>query len=181
MAARKNTIISKEAREKISKSLKGRKRKPHTEETKRKMSNSQKERLAKYNPWIGKKHSLDTINKIRLAKKGIHKGANNPNWKGGLLENRTFYGHQKYLERRNKIIGSHTFGEWELLKKQFGYRCPICLRIEPEIKLTEDHIIPVSKGGSNYIENIQPLCLDCNKRKFTKIIKYSPEGEIIAL
>ena len=67
-------------------------------------------------------------------------------------------------------IGSHTFGEWQLLKKQHGYRCPYCGKKEPEIKLTQDHIIPLSKGGSDFIENIQPLCRSCNCKKYNKII-----------
>jgi len=67
---------------------------------------------------------------------------------------------------------SDTFGEWDLLKKQYGYTCPCCNKSEPDIKLTLDHIIPLSKGGTNNIENIQPLCMDCNLRKHTKTIRY---------
>jgi len=65
-----------------------------------------------------------------------------------------------------------TKNEWRTLKKKWNYQCLRCKRIEPEILLTPDHITPISRGGKNTIENIQPLCEKCNKWKYTKIIDY---------
>ena len=111
-----------------------------------------------------------------------------PSWNKGLhipliKRRREHFGDKKYRDwvkqkharviKRLKNEGkSHTFDEWEELKKKYNYTCPCCGKSEPEIKLTEDHIIPLSKCGSDLIENIQPLCLTCNLKKHTKIIKY---------
>src|ERR1035437_8071532 len=76
---------------------------------------------------------------------------------------------QKRRARERLAEGSFTKGEWETLKVQYGFTCNKCKRKEPDIKLTIDHIIPLSKGGSNYIENIQPLCGHCNYSKGSKL------------
>lgn len=117
------------------------------------------------NPMYGKKISEET----RLKMKS-HKGEERYNYKGGYK--RKLFQSKLYRVRKIGADGSHTQGEWDLLKIQYGNTCPCCKKSEPEIKLTEDHIIPLTKGGSNYIQNIQPLCQSCNCKKYTQIIKY---------
>jgi len=80
------------------------------------------------------------------------------------------------LRKRGK--GIFSLQEWRDLKKKYKNICPACGRKEPEIKLTRDHIIPLVKGGSNAIKNIQPLCLDCNRRKHAMILAYEPNGQL---
>lgn len=78
----------------------------------------------------------------------------------------------QYQLRRARIAGcegSYTSQEWEYLCELFDYRCLCCGEQKP---LTVDHVIPISKGGRNSIDNLQPLCLECNLRKATKVIDY---------
>lgn len=95
-------------------------------------------------------------------------GQEAPNWKGGLSYNQNIRN-----ERIRKNGGSHTQQDWETLKAQYNWTCPCCKKQEPEIILTKDHIIPIIKGGSDNIENIQPLCKPCNSAKHSKEIKYA--------
>lgn len=68
--------------------------------------------------------------------------------------------------------GDYTSDEWESLKKRYEYTCLCCRRSEPEVRLEPDHVVPISRGGANSIDNIQPLCGQCNKRKNNKHVDY---------
>ena len=76
-------------------------------------------------------------------------------------------------QRKARIIsvgGTYSRQEWLDLCTACAQRCLCCGR--SDLPLTVDHVIPVSKGGSNSIDNIQPLCGRCNSAKGTQIIDY---------
>jgi 5-methylcytosine-specific restriction endonuclease McrA len=75
--------------------------------------------------------------------------------------------------RRARVIangGKITKEEWLNLCNKYGNRCLCCGR--SDVKLTLDHVVPITKGGSHTIDNAQPLCHSCNSHKRTKTIDY---------
>lgn len=79
---------------------------------------------------------------------------------------------QRRRARKRNAPGSFTAGEWNALCALYDHRCLCCGKDEPEITLVPDHVVPLARGGSNHIANIQPLCVRCNSRKHTRIIDY---------
>jgi len=125
-----------------------------------------KSKVGEKHPMWGKKHSIETRLRISRVKTEFPS-----NWKGGRKANNKRYYKERTLRR---IINGGTFTkrEFEDLKKKYNHMCLCCKKQEPFVKLSADHIIPLFVGGRDDIENIQPLCLACNKRKHTKTIDY---------
>lgn len=87
-------------------------------------------------------------------------------------EQRAEYSHARRARLRD-AEGEFTAKEWKALCKKFNHTCLCCGKKCK--KLSPDHVIPLSRGGSNSIDNIQPLCLTCNLSKATKTIDYRAE------
>ncbi len=182
---RKGTKFSEESKEKIRQAALGRK---HSLETKLRIGKTLKGRPSwskgKNNPYmVGNNYGKGHIPK----NKGIpatdefrekSRQAQYKRWAKVIpdysVENDG--GKKRRLRRIAENGGHHTKGEWENLKAQYNWTCPSCNKKEPfEQKyrfLTKDHIIPLIKGGSDNIENIQPLCKTCNSAKSFQSIKY---------
>lgn len=70
------------------------------------------------------------------------------------------------LYKRRSRSGPHfTVEEWELIVTKLKGLCGYCGK---KRKLTVDHKMPLSKGGSNTIDNIMPACISCNTSKRNK-------------
>lgn len=61
-----------------------------------------------------------------------------------------------------------TPAAWATIKSAAKGKCYYCR--QKVAKLTMDHVIPLSKGGTHTVENIVAACLPCNCRKRAKIV-----------
>jgi 5-methylcytosine-specific restriction endonuclease McrA len=84
-----------------------------------------------------------------------------PNYKHNLRQAEY---RRRALEKSS--VGSFTAKEWIAVCDRQKHRCAMCNKRK---RLTVDHVIPLSKGGSNFITNIQGLCHSCNSKKGAKL------------
>jgi len=96
---------------------------------------------------VGRKLSEET--KRKISQNSALRGERHWQWKGGIYKNKEYRSWVKNQHNRLKILaeGNYTWEEREELKKKYNYTCAMCGRKESEIKLTIDHIVPISEGG----------------------------------
>lgn len=76
---------------------------------------------------------------------------------------------KRHYRAKNKAKGSHSVFEWQEKIIQYSGRCAYCGKIGEA--LTEDHIIPLSRGGTDFIDNIVPACHPCNSSKHNSLVE----------
>lgn len=72
-----------------------------------------------------------------------------------------------WLLHRNKLRSRISPEHWEILLDKWDRACVYCGATE---NLTKDHLIPLSKGGTDTEDNVVPACLRCNQKKKDKLI-----------
>ena len=82
--------------------------------------------------------------------------------------------HRRSAIERTPLRELLTSVQWHAIKQEHNYSCVYCgVRESTVVKLTRDHIVPVTKGGLHTKDNIVPACQPCNARKGTKAM-YAP-------
>lgn len=117
------------------------------------------------------KANKETINRNNRiwAQENVEKiRAKNAMWNKLNQAKRQSY-ENKRRAKKAQSSGSYTDEQvWNLFRDQEGYCFHCGVDLIP-IGYHQDHWIPLSKGGSNNIENIRLLCPKCNLRKGNKL------------
>lgn len=69
----------------------------------------------------------------------------------------------RYHARKRDAIGTVSLEQWRELAAAYHYRCAYC-RERPR-RLERDHMMPLSRGGHDTVENVVPTCSRCNGNK----------------
>lgn len=90
--------------------------------------------------------------------------------------------HVEYNRRRRAIkLSGLVQGildlEWESIKNRQNYRCFYCNK---PCELTQDHVIPLTRGGAHSTGNIVGACRSCNSSKCNSlIIEWKRRGGVV--
>src|SRR6266581_3267148 len=75
--------------------------------------------------------------------------------------------HHKLRAHKRSSEGTYTAQDIQNLFKGQKGKCALCK--QRLVKYEVDHIIPLSRGGSNWPYNLQLLCPSCNRHKSNKL------------
>lgn len=81
--------------------------------------------------------------------------------------------------RRARIAGTTSRPvsrrDWLRLCQRFNNTCAYCAK---QGKLTQDHVVPISRGGRHAIGNLLPACQSCNSSKGSKLLVEWRRGRV---
>jgi 5-methylcytosine-specific restriction endonuclease McrA len=94
------------------------------------------------------------------------------------------HNHTRRILLKN-ATGDFTLDDIFIILKQQNYNCAICKKLFPQKENGDyiysiDHIVPISKFGTNNHDNLQLLCKSCNSSKNNKIDKTNIRTYLVA-
>lgn len=115
------------------------------------------------------KENINTLARQRWATNSAYRQRRNQQKLAGwrrseAIQARVRRANQLQAHKRRTWVGDDavSWADWAALCARYDNRCLACKEQKP---LTLDHVVPLSRGGRHAIENVQPLCLECNQRK----------------
>jgi len=74
------------------------------------------------------------------------------------------------MARRRALLhcvpSTMTLQAWREILEVFGHRCAYCLA--SGVSLEREHVVPISRGGSDVPDNVVPACRCCNLTKLNR-------------
>jgi 5-methylcytosine-specific restriction endonuclease McrA len=140
---------------------------PHRVEARRKYQEEHKEQIAQYKKiWTANnkesvgasKRSYYEREREDILARSKKWAENNPEKVRQAKTNNL----RKRRAARHASRGNFTVQEFEELCESYGNKCLACG--DNEAVLEADHVVPLTRGGSDSISNIQPLCGSCNRK-----------------
>jgi len=108
-------------------------------------------------------HKFKAIAARSREKNKLNRSRGTKQWR---LENRerTRFHQKKWKHlRRSSTSNPITFEQWQRLLLIYNLSCVYCHK---KVKtLTQDRVIPLSRGGTHTADNIVPACQSCNSKK----------------
>jgi len=148
---------------------------PHRVKARKKYQQEHKEQISEYKQrWTARNIELVADSKRAYYERNREEViARSKKWADGNDEKVKIAKATNRRKRRaakNASTGHFTVEEFDALCSAYGYACLSCSATDR--LLEADHVVPLTKGGSDEISNIQPLCGECNRRKFTAVIDF---------
>lgn len=126
---------------------------------------NREQQIAKSKAWGKSNREKHLSNKTRYRRR--HPGALR-DWHSRNPQKNGYYLNARRVRQKGNG-GSHTLQQWLALVSAHGGACFYCARVPT--RLTRDHAMPLTRGGTDDIDNIVPACQSCNSSKGTKTSK----------
>lgn len=75
---------------------------------------------------------------------------------------KTAVSYEKRRSMKKQTVCTLTSRQWVCIKEKFNLECAYC---GGKLPLSQDHFVPLSKGGEYTVNNIIPACQPCNSSK----------------